>query len=331
MLSRLARMERSWGITEWLHEWERRLATIPRPHGFLVAEPRPILWRGEWTLYYARKVGVSTERAARAIARILGAKKYSYYGLKDANAIAYQHIALLRPERRPPHVELGDWLEAWLVADRVSKPERGLHVWNAFRIILEPKGGSLACRHGYPFPNYYGPQRFGVCTAQTHEIGALIARGQLAEAERLQRGKLGDFERRIALEALQAAAWNRALARAVREGLIGRSSRTALLSCPRVAGEIRVPALPLPSPERRGPEWWEDMVDEALRSLGVDRRHLKGLKPRLRPAIAQPCTSKCEMRGESAVHVFTLPRGVYATIYLREAYLIDWAAECRNI
>ena len=139
------------------------------------------------------------------------------------------------------------------------------------------------------------------------------------------------FERRIALEALQAAAWNRALARAVREGLVGLSDRTALLSCPRIAGEVRAPALPLPSPVRSGPEWWEDLVDEALKSLGAERRSLRGLKPRLRPAIARPCTSRCARRGESTVHVFTLPRGVYATIYLRESYLIDWAAECRSI
>jgi tRNA(Glu) U13 pseudouridine synthase TruD len=319
-------LEKYWGL-EWWPPSRRPSARIPRPEGFLVAEPRPLYWKGEWTLYYVRKVNLPTETAARALARRLGAKAYSYYGLKDTNAVAFQHIALLHPRWKPEHIVVSSSLEAWLISENVSKPVKGFQGWNAFRIILV--GDELDCRKPGPFPNYYGPQRFGVCNVGSHEIGILLATGRVREAERLLGGRLDTFTREISLQALQSYVWNKALSRALKESWPRvNTPRSGLLSCPRHATNWRMPLLPLPSPVRAGPEWWERLVDDVLSSLGLGRDHLKGLRPRWRPALAVACTSYCFKKEDGEIRYFTLPRGVYATVFLRSFYRIDWLEEC---
>ena len=334
-------LEKLWGIDAWLPKGPRGVARVPRPWGFLVAEPRPLAWRGEWILYYVRKVGLSTVAAARMLAGALGARSYGFYGLKDTDAVAFQHIGLLGPSRAPRRVELaGGRLVGWLVGVRVSRPQPGLHGWNSFRVVLEPLAGGLECGGLEWFPNYFGPQRFGVCRPNSHLLGLYIARGDWKALERelrerypLEAGpprpRLGRFERRIALEALQAYIWNRALSIAVADGLVEEAGPPwATLSCPLVAGRIRAPAASLPSPRRRGPGWWEELVDHVLGELGLPRGSLRGLEPRMRPLLSRPCTGSCKRRDERLWYVFTLPRGCYATVFLRQLHVIDWAWDC---
>ena len=324
---RSLKLERLYGTDSWIHEWERRPVRIPRPTGFLVAEPRPVLWSGEWTLYYVRKISIPTHTTGRMLAKALGARSFAYYGLKDANAVAFQHIAVLMPLARPNHVRVGKKLEAWLVANGVAKPVPGLHAWNSFRIVVEPYSPDVPCRSGYTFPNYYGPQRFGTCKPTSHLVGLHLARELSGQAP----GRVHGFSRRISLGALQAFTWNRALSLLLAEQEPGLDTGISVgISCPRHARQQRAPALPLPGRRRLGPRRWDDVIDLVLDEMGLSRRNLVGMKQHPRPAILRPCISRCERAGDRLVHLFVLPRGAYATVYLREAYLVDWLSECRS-
>ncbi|MCE4625215.1 MAG: tRNA pseudouridine(13) synthase TruD [Desulfurococcales archaeon] len=341
-------LEELWGTLEWLEPGGRPKAVIPRPNGFLVAEPRPLTWSGGWTLYYIRKKDIPTEKAARILAWGLGAKKYSYYGLKDSQAIAYQSIALLRPEQKPRHIILsgrGWTVEAWLIADGVGQPVKGLHGWNSFNITLLPQSPTDPPRPGWTFPNYYGPQRFGVCRPNTHIIGLYLAkhddeglREELAsryplEPPRKRRDALNSMVERLALQALQAYIWNKALSTAIRENLLERVKERARPVCPKHSETRKHPLLPLPSRRMGEPKWWRETVEYHLEREELEWETLRGLKPSPRLATAEPCTHTIKVVEPQGAHVhtFTLPRGSYATVMLREKYALDWVSECTRL
>ncbi len=319
-------------------------AYIPRPSGFIVAEPKPIYWRGEWQLYYVRKVGLTTHEAGEALARQLGATSYAYYGLKDKDAIAYQHIGVLNPRTTPYRVSLmGGRLLALLVAKNASKPVLGLHGWNSFyiRVRLTASGSHQTSNYKVKrfFPNYYGPQRFGLCSPNSHILGYYLLKGETEtlrrEVKKLYpqvRGRIPSWLRRLWIDAYRAYVWNKALGEALKKRSLEEAPQ-ATLNCPRVAGVVRVPALPLPALKRRGPSWWEEIVDSILDRHGIPREALASYRPALRPAFSYACTLYILFAKDPEIQTlaFTLPRGSYATIFLRSLFRIDWARDCREV
>jgi len=324
---------------------------IPRPHGFIVAERRlRVAGRGPWAVYWARKEGITSLALARRLAEHTSAKSYRLLGLKDADAIAYQYVYLLEP--RKPHTILeGEGFRAWLVGWEPGPRRLGAHLWNMFRLTLEPLMGTPggvcdALSHAETVPGYYGPQRFGVYRPNTHLQGlykGLGAFGLLAREYRYEYGlgggpggyearALAEAARRgpwrvlrhgpgtLAAEALQSYIWNRALSIALAGDpeAYGSPARTP---CPRPG---RAVVAPLPSRRLLSSTGrWAGLVSWVLEEEGVPAWLLPSRAPK-RALVAEPCWLSCRAVDGRVVVWLGLPRGLYATVAVRAAVHVAW-------
>ncbi len=345
-------LEKLWGL-DTLPDTECT-AWIPRPEGFIVAEPYQVVPAQEgWSLYLVRKEGLTTLEAARILVGEAGARRYTVYGLKDKNAIAYQYVSLYKPRRTPERVRLGK-LEAWLIARRASPLQPGGHGRNIFRITLETRNRECAeiivekALATSFYPNYIGPQRFGVCKPDSHLQGLALTHSRLGEATLLEntgyllgsRGETGKGTRgawrtphySLTLQALQSYVFNRALSIAVGEGieLHRLSDKTIRLACP--GEKARVPAAPLPGRGVGRNTLWGQIIERVLGEEGLSWETLAVLDSPLRSLLSRPCRKTVVVGPveDQVMLVFSLPRGSYATVYLRHLVRLDWVRECSD-
>jgi len=311
------------------------------PWGFRVVES-PVFPRGRgWLHYLMVKRLVSSVAAAGRLASRLRCREWRVAGLKDTCSVSAQLVSLRGCMERPVRVEAGR-VEGRLLG--VGGPLRpGLLEGNLFTVDLEGGG----CRGAGWAPNFYGPQRFGVERPVSHVYGLYSVRGDHAGLARFYRARMplearscpGGYEaahlsgawrgspRRppgVAVEALQAYLFNRALSRALRRGLEPRSLAEHWLEYPCPGGSrARLPAARLPSPRlASGRSVWARLVREVAEEEGVD---LRGL-PRggWRPLAVAPCTWRCRVLGGAVRLRFSLPPGAYATTLLDHVYGVDW-------
>ncbi|MEB3845357.1 MAG: tRNA pseudouridine(13) synthase TruD [Desulfurococcales archaeon] len=330
-------------------------AWIPRPHGFLVVERPPIPVRGDRALYLVRKTGLTSVQAGSLLMKALGASLFELQGLKDRHAVAYQYVTLRNPSRTPPHLTIGERLEAWLIRRNVQPLKPGLHGLNFFKIKLEfapprPNPPQIEPR---PFLNYIGPQRFGVCKPDSHLQGLALTQLSLEELAILETSGCtippskqyspgnrarrtpwapGRNRSRLLAEALQAYLFNRALAEAAEQGGGDpgwAAERLVRLPCPSGV-TVKVPAGRLPGPwADRGDTGWARLVAGIATREGIPLQALPGgERPPLRAFQALPCRLWYRDSEDAMVLGFTLPRGVYATVYLRHIVRLDWEREC---
>ncbi len=349
-------LECLWGITDHDRLPSRPRAHILRPDGFIVVEPRPLDIKGNHTLYLVKKRNMTTLQAADQLKNLLGARKVTFSGLKDKEAIAYQYIYVQDPQQTPRKLQgKDDYLEAWLVKTNVSEPWKGSHYYNIFRILLVLNETSivpgLTQKNAVTyFPNYFGPQRFGTCKPDSHVSGYLILRGEhdytyrIEYPERIGPGRIPGRIVKLLVQAYQSYLWNRALSVLVKrysidfivENKDDIGDRLVRLYCPQ--SKIRIPAGTLPSGNfsPRESVWSQilgKVVDQEKAWDLLNEMKKYGVRGGIRPILSRPCRSmfKYDSDNYSVVTVFSLPRGSYATIYLREFFDLDWSSQCREI
>jgi tRNA pseudouridine13 synthase len=138
---------------------------------------------GEHTLFEVEKVGLSTFEMIRQIARALGisARDVGYAGLKDAHAVALQHLTVLHvPPADVRALDVPGVRVLWATRHR-NKLKIGHLAGNRF--ILRVRGVDVSAlprcraildvltRRGVP--NAYGPQRFGI-RGDSHLLGRAL-------------------------------------------------------------------------------------------------------------------------------------------------------------
>lgn len=312
------------------------------PWGFRVMEA-PVFPRGRgWLHYVLTKRLLSSPAAAGRLARSLGCRSWSIAGLKDACSVSTQLVALRGCRRRPARVEAGR-VEAGLLGS--GGPLRpGMLEGNVFTIDVE----AGRCRGATEVPNFYGPQRFGVERPVSHVYGFYSLRRDAAGLAAFYglrmpleaRSCPGDYEAAhlegawrgavswppgVAVEALQAYLFNRALSLALSRGLEVHSIAEHWLDypCPG-GGRARLPAVRLPSPRlASGRSLWARLVREVAEEEGVSLSSLP--RGSWRPLLVAPCAWSCRSLGGGVVRLrFSLPPGAYATVLLDFAFGVDW-------
>jgi tRNA pseudouridine13 synthase len=144
----------------------------------------------KFTHFILQKRNWGTMDALRAVGKRFrcGIKRFSYAGLKDRNANTVQLCGAfgLTPEQilsvRVRDISING---AWPASDKVRMGQlRG----NRFTLVVEgtaPDANAQAKKIfadlGGKFPNYFGPQRFGM-RGNSHEVGACMVKGDFEGA-----------------------------------------------------------------------------------------------------------------------------------------------------
>jgi len=144
------------------------------PRDFSVSEilPFPLSGVGEHLYLRVRKTGQNTRWVARQLAKRYGlsARSVSFAGLKDRHAITEQWFSLHLAGKPDPDlsVPLIDGVEIVELARHSRKLRRGMLAGNRFRIIVRNLSGDfdelqarLQKLQSMVIPNYFGAQRFG--------------------------------------------------------------------------------------------------------------------------------------------------------------------------
>ena len=144
------------------------------PGDFVVAEilPFQLSGAGEHLYLRIRKTGQNTRWVARQLAKRfdLAFRSVSYAGLKDRHAATEQWFSLHLPGQPDPDLTNTaiDGVEVVKSSRHSTKLRRGMLAGNRFRIILRDLSGDLSGLEarlrklsGAAIPNYFGAQRFG--------------------------------------------------------------------------------------------------------------------------------------------------------------------------
>jgi tRNA pseudouridine13 synthase len=272
-------------------------------------------------------------------------------GNKDRCAITTQWVSL--PEHllrkfddEALRAPVAEGIEVIEVTRHQNKLKRGHLEGNRFTILIRDlelppeeamaRAGAIAeAIRARGVANFYGPQRFGQ-GGQTLTLGLALARRQregTAEARRKP------FLRKLALNAVQSALFNRALALRLEEGWIdqvragdivqkmpaGASFEVASDEVEQVqarleSGEVTLTG-PMFGPRMRRPGQEVGQWEAALWSgAGLDDAALDQLGPGTRrPYVIHPQGLDVSMMDDATMRLtFSLPSGAYATIVARE-------------
>lgn len=295
---------------------------------------------GEHLMVRFEKTGLSTPAAVSALARAMGVdpRAAGWAGLKDRHAVTTQWATF---HGATASAALGAEVEAVRVLD--AQPHRaklkpGHLVGNRFRIRVRGAGHAeetarelmttLAERGS---PNYYGEQRFGR-EGDNAERALAFVRGET-------RAPRDRFQRKFLFSAMQAAIFNSWLATRLTDGLLGtaiegdllrKEGTGGLFTCedpatdaeraarfelsatgPMFGAKMRQPAGAALAQEAATLAAWEVSEDQLAqhRKLGQGTRRVC----RIRPESWAVCRADADLE-----LVFSLPKGAYATVILRE-------------
>ncbi len=356
-------LEALWGIESRLRDVE----TLPecelyRPRDFIVIEPRIDRRQGSWALFLARKEGIDTITLISRAKKLLGAKRATIQGLKDACSVSYQYVAfdtVSMEKRGYGSVIQGKGFKLFYLGTNIPLKPGGLP-YNIFHLRVSTSSPRTLCDNAYKtsqIPGFYGPQRFGIERPNTHIISLFAGEGSpgylLKEYSYRypleKRDRPGSYESRIlsqtlkklnpfkaarvmkvVSQALQSYLFNRALSVALSEGTLeAYSEATVTASCRGV--RARVPAARLPSPRLEASRSrWARLVAQILEEEGISWETLRYSRPVLRPLKYPLCVHSCRAFKNTAVLTLTLPKGAYATIALREMCRVNWRECSKN-
>lgn len=313
------------------------------PEDFQVEEVPAYLpcGEGEHLYLHVRKRGLSTPELARQLARALGVGEHevSWAGLKDRQAVTTQWLSLPAKKAEGALSSLSIPGMELLEAKRHGNKLKNGHLrGNRFTLWLRDVLDVCAARASFErlvahgVPNYFGEQRFGL-KDDNAEAGKRLLRG-----ERLPR-RPSSFERKLFLSAYQSALFNRLAAARVEAGTLGRAllgdvlrktDTGGLFVCeapdvdqPRVEGREVSAAGPLFGPKMPRAAGEVAAAEEAVLSVegmtledfrrGKDET--EGGRRAYRVFLGEPAL---EQEGNALRLSFSLPRGCYATVVLRE-------------
>lgn len=313
------------------------------PEDFVVDEVPAYLPSGEGEHLFVRfeKRELTTPEAVRRLAGVLGAdvRDAGWAGLKDRHAVTTQWASFARADRDLALAATIDGVRVLEAARHGNKLRTGHLVGNAFTLRVRdvPADRHADADHVLHnlartgVPNYFGEQRFGVNGRNLYRARAWLVDGGSAPRDR--------FERKLLVSVIQASLFNEVAAARVRDGLLGRAldgdilrveesgglfiSRDPDKDDPRVASWELSPTGPMFGARMRAAEGvtlerertvlaasgLDDAKLERFRAFGEGTRRVL----RVRPSEPRVATD-----GDDLVVSFTLPKGAYATVVMRE-------------
>ncbi len=295
---------------------------------------------GEHLWLQVEKTALTTPQAAREVARLLGIapRQVSWSGLKDRNAVTVQWLSAHLPGREAAGLEelqrgAVPGLRLLRAARHGRKLRPGTHRRNHFEIRLHDchaDAALLAQRLAQValqgVPNYFGPQRFG---------------NEASNLETRRRGRQGRAMHLSALRALlfnavldarvRAGNWNRVLPGDVLQFADGNSvfvaSSDGAGEQARVdAGELHVTGPLAGTGEVLASAETAQLEQQVLAGYPEPLRALERerMKPARRALRLLPEDMQWESGAAGEVRVsFSLRSGAYATVLLREVFLLD--------
>lgn len=299
---------------------------------------------GEHVYVHFEKRDLTTPEAMRRLARAFGADPRSagYAGLKDRRAVTRQWASFAMKDDAAARA-LGDTIDGIRVLEVTrhgNKLRTGHLRGNRFELRLRsvPIGREaevaavLARLATEGIPNYFGEQRFGRDAQNVAEARRWIVAGERAPRDH--------FRRKLLVSSLQSELFNEVLAARLSDGLFAQAVDGDLLrkedsgglfttedladAMRRVAAFEVSPTGPMFGAKMRWPER-EALAREArvLAAAGLDTRHLASFardgEGTRRPLRVRPLDVSVESEAPGVVMLrFTLPKGAYATVVLRE-------------
>ncbi|MFL5321972.1 MAG: tRNA pseudouridine(13) synthase TruD [Myxococcaceae bacterium] len=303
---------------------------------------------GEHLFLHLRKKGLSTPELAKRIARALEIddREVSWAGLKDRHAVTTQWLSV--PAKAEPKLAAFNDPDVQLLEAKRhgNKLKNGHLKGNRFQLKIRNAANAEAARTIFErlvrigVPNYFGEQRFGAA-GDNAELGKLLILGQ-----RLPK-KPDRFSRKMFLSAFQSKLFNQALqlrlqagtlATAVKGDVLRKTDTGGMFVCedpavdqPRVdRGEVS-PAGPIFGPKMtKSAGEVAELEQRLLSEAGVTIEDFKrgkdeteGSRRVYRVLLAEP---SIEIAGDVISLAFTLPKGSYATVVLRELMKSEVAA-----
>lgn len=323
-----------------------------RPSDFVVEEVPAYLPAGEGAhlFLWVEKRDCSGGDLLRRLAAVLGipVADIGYAGTKDRRAVTRQWLSV--PASCERSVSAGvalDGVRVLGVARHPNKLRLGHLKGNRFRILLRGADPARApdlartavdvMRAG--FPNFFGVQRFGR-RGESIALGLdLIAAGSLDDRAF---ARVGRFERRMALSAVQSALFNLVLRERVVRGLgrtvlagdvLARADSAALFEAeaPEVeqarldAGEVVLTGPVFGHKSRLASGEPGAIEREVLREAGLELSSFRAFRSLARgtrrPFHARPEDVRVEADPSGIAVSFFLPKGAYASVMLREFVL----------
>ncbi|HVP67573.1 MAG TPA: tRNA pseudouridine(13) synthase TruD [Anaeromyxobacteraceae bacterium] len=299
--------------------------------------------QGEHLYLHVEKRGRTTRDVVRALAAALGVdeRDAGVAGLKDRQAVTTQWLSFHTPRDPDPASLSEDGFRVLSVSRHANKLRTGHSRGNRFQILVRggDTGAARACAAALAergFPNFFGPQRFGVA-GRNADLGRAILIGRLDDPD-ARRAARDRFLRRLCLSAWQSLLFNRWLEERIRDGLFERAvngdvmkklETGGVFTCSDAAvdGE-RVrrfeisPAGPMFGHKLR-PAEGEAAEREAriLAAEGIGQAELAragGEAEGTRRAGRLPLQVELEATAEGYRAAFELPRGSYATVVMGE-------------
>ena len=305
---------------------------------------------GEHTVLWITKKGMTSTYVRDALARIFGVRRedIGMAGMKDRHAVTSQAFSVPRvdPDEAVARVQeaLPDVYVHWARRHR-NKIKPGHLRGNRFRITVvdtvpdawERAQAIAAYLRRVGVPNYYGEQRFG-------REGDNAARGR--EALR-GRGPRDRWLRRFLISAYQAHLFNRYLARRVREGHFTHLLRGDIAKKADTGGlfVVKDVAAEMPRYERgeihfTGPMYgyklWMaedeagDLEQAILAAENLTLEDFRKARVKGTRRLGRLWLTDLEVTQDEAGHLvfsFSLPKGAFATVVLREFMKTSLPAE----
>lgn len=295
---------------------------------------------GEHDWLWIEKKGANTVWVAEQLAHHAGIplRDVGYAGLKDRHAVTQQWFSVRRPGASDSSWDDFTAEGVRVVEHKVHrrKLRRGAHQGNEFRIAL--RGDEIAARHAdiderieriraHGVPNYFGEQRFGRGGANLDLGKAVLAGRRLARAKRS-----------IGLSALRSFLFNEILDRRVRDGSWQRILPGELANLDGSGSVFAVDAL-TPELEKRcatfdihptATLWGREAPLGSGRSAMLQEEATAphkdlcsglesfGLDAASRSLRLRVTDLKGELDGDALWLEFSLRKGSYATVVLRE-------------
>lgn len=299
-------------------------------------------------LLWVEKRAANTLDVARDLAAAAGCHpaEVGFAGMKDRRAVARQWFSV--PAGRgppPPAGYAGSGFRVLATHAHSRKLRRGALAGNGFGLCVRDLAGDLAglaarverlAADG--FPNYFGPQRFGVDGANLERVRSWLERGWLPRG-REARAFLLSTARSIAFQSVLArrvadGSWNRLLPGEV-VNLSGSASVFVAAEpdeglAQRCRGGDLGPTGPLCGTGGLAPVAEAAAVERAaLEEVAPipERLAAAGMRAERRALVARPASLRQRREGDVLLLEFELPRGAYATSLLRELVATEVPAD----
>jgi len=318
------------------------IKSIPEDFEVEEVEAYPASGAGDHTFLWVEKRDVAGRDLILTIADAAGVPPADVgsAGLKDRRAVTRQWISIPSiGESRLQEATLPESIKILKMMRHSTKLRLGHLHGNHFRIVL--RGASpqmlndlretakLVSEQG--FPNLFGEQRFGRDGRNLDTVFRLLEEGR--------RFRLGGFERRMAISALQSALFNRYVTVRIQRGLGGRvllgdvmakaeTGGLFVVEDPVVeqarldAGETRITG-PIYGHKMKAPtgdaaKLEAEVLEEAGLSLASFKPFAHLAEGTRRAMFVRPRDLDISEHPDGLVLTCTLPKGTYVTVLLRE-------------